>query len=203
MVFVAELKSISAKEQPAALKPMLLLLLALLSTCACALSFEAEELSFRLEKNFWEMDGLFYFSNLSEAPISQNIYFPIPEDSLCLHPKLITLEVSGEDSLANCKLLQQGKGGFTFLLSMPEKHFCTLRIVYRQLLLGDFASYIITTANAWGKPLQFASYKLDVARDLVITKLPFPDAVQNGDTYFWEFYDFTPSSEFRVEFKRN
>jgi hypothetical protein len=181
-------------------KCLLLLMMALSGINLSALSFEAEELSFSLDKGSWELDGLYHFANYRAEAISQTIFFPIPQDSLCLIPTVLKLELADGDSLASCKMLHQSKGSFAFQLNMPGQHFCILRIVYRQELLGNYASYIITTANAWGKPLQFASYMLNVNPELELTKLPFPKPRQEGNSYYWEFYDFSPQTEFYLEF---
>jgi len=148
------------------------------------------------------MDGLFHFANYAEYPSSTSIYFPIPEDSLSLQPELMLLEVV-DDSLATCRLVKQGKGGFSFVLDMPARHFCTLRIAYRQTLLGNTAKYIISTANSWGKPLAYASYVLEVGYGISITKAPFPPQQSCGNEYEWMFENFSPVSEFELEFSYN
>lgn len=167
---------------------------------ACfGISFEAEELCFSLQRGSWEMDGLFHFANYTAEQVSKTIYFPIPEDSLSLHPELLLLEVL-DDSLATCRFLTQGKGGFSFALTMPARHFCSLRIAYRQTLRGNTAKYIISTANSWGKPLVYASYGLRVAEGITVTKLPFPPQASYGSEYEWMFENFSPVSEFELEF---
>jgi hypothetical protein len=181
-------------------KITLLFLIAGFCTSCFALSFEAEELQFYLHKGYWEMDGLFHFANYADSTVSSPIYFPIPEDSLSLHPEILALEVV-EDSLATCMLSSLRTGGFGFVLSMPAKHFCTLRIAYRQVLKGNIATYIISTANSWGKPLGFAGYTLKVAAGISITKLPFPLQQHYGETYYWDFTDFRPECEFEVHFR--
>ena len=181
------------------MKLLLSLLLAIVCLGLTALSFEAEELNFKLAKGYWEMDGLFHFASYVDEAVSIPIFFPIPADSLCLQPKLLALEVM-EDSLASVSLTSQTKSGLYFVVNMPPQHFCTVRIAYSQELLGKSASYIITTANAWGKPLNFASYKLVVDNGITVNKLPFPAQTQTEEGYYWEFYNFSPKGEFELEF---
>jgi hypothetical protein len=183
-------------------KPSFVLLLLCLCAIGFGISFEAEELSFNLRPGYWEMDGLFHFANYAAEEVSKTIYFPIPEDSLSLHPELLMLEVL-DDSLASCRLLSQGAGGFSFALVMPARHFCTMRIAYRQELRGNKAKYIISTANSWGKPLTFASYVLNVANGISITKTPFPPQQSCGGEFEWMFENFSPVSEFELEFSYN
>ncbi|MDD4309486.1 MAG: hypothetical protein PHO32_03835 [Candidatus Cloacimonetes bacterium] len=184
------------------MKFVLLLLFTLVTIASFALSFEAEELRFSLQPGFWEMEGLYHFANHTDEPISQVIFFPIPADSLCAVPTISKVELAEPDSLASCVFVQQNNAGFYFRLSMPEKHFCTVQIVYKQVLSGNYASYIITSANKWGKPLSFASYSLVFAHGITITELPFPVQQQGNTGYFWEFYDFSPQGEFLVRFNR-
>lgn len=177
-----------------------LLFLALIAGVDCsALSFEAEELDFTLHLDSIELDGLYHFANYADSCISQLIYFPVPEDSLCLEPELLMLEVV-EDSLSTCELIDQGKQGLNFVLEMPQRSFCTLRIKYRQQLLGNYARYIITTANGWGRPLPYAKYCLKVADEVKLLSLPFPDPQGSEGQYWWEFEDFSPQQEFELQF---
>ncbi len=178
---------------------LLALFLLVSATTGAALSFEAEELKFTLKPGSWEVDGLFYFANYAETTFSGPIFFPVQVDSLCPAPELLTLEIA-QDSAGKCKLLSQSKAGFSFNLEVPELHNCTLHLVYRQELKGDVATYIITSARAWGQPLEFASYDLWVDPDLQITQFPFPPPDQLENPYHWEFLEFTPDKEFRVRF---
>lgn len=178
---------------------LFVLFLIVSATYGAALSFEAEELQFTLQPGYWEVDGLFYFANYAETTFSGPIFFPVPVDSLSLAPELLTLEIT-EDSDAKCRLLSQSRAGFSFNLEIPELHFCTLHLVYRQELKGDSATYIITSARAWGQPFEYASYDLRVDPALQITELPFPLQEYNDNCYHWEILDFTPDTEFRVRF---
>ena len=177
-----------------------LLVLAVLTAVNClALSFEAEELDFVLRLDSLELDGLYYFANYADSGIEQLICFPIPVDSLCLEPELLKLEVV-DDSLAGCRLIEKGRQGFNFILAMPARSFCTLRINYKQPLRGNYARYILTTANGWGRPLPYARYSLKVADEVKLLSLPFPDSHGSGGRYCWEFGDFRPESEFDLKF---
>jgi len=165
-----------------------------------ALSFEAEELDFYLESDLWKMDGLFHFANYDTVAVTKLIYFPVVCDSLCLPVKINTLAIQ-DSSGAEVTLLKQTKNGFTFLLSLPALSFCTLRIDYSQILQGNYAKYIITTANSWGRALPYAKYTLHPGKNVQISSLPFPVQKQEGRNYIWEFYDFSPDKEFEVTFQ--
>ncbi len=165
----------------------------------CALSFEAEELDFTLHLDSFELDGLYYFANYADSSISQVVSFPVPVDSLCLLPELLKLEVV-DDSLSACRLISKGKQGFMFMLEMPARSFCTVRISYKQQLFGDYARYIITTANGWGRPLPYAKYSLKVDDEVKLLSLPFPDPQGSEGQYTWEFCDFSPETEFELKF---
>lgn len=177
----------------------LVLLLLLCALNLVALSFEAEELDFTLGKGFWEMDGLFHFTNYDDSTYIGAIFFPIPQDSLALHPELTQLEVveSGE---AKCKFIAQNEHGFSFQLTMPAKHFCTLRIAYRQVLKGNSATYIISTANSWDAPLSYAKYRLKLLDGITLTKAPFSLQSADNNVYTWEFTNFRPQTEFNLGF---
>jgi hypothetical protein len=165
-----------------------------------ALSFEAEELDFYLENDLWEMDGLFHFANYDSLSTRELIYFPVPSDSLCLPAKIKTLAIQ-DNSGAEVTPLKQTKDGFTFFLSLPALSFCSLHINYTQALKSNYAKYIITTSNSWGRPLPYAKYTLHPGIKVQISSLPFPLQKQEERNYIWEFYDFTPDKEFEVTFQ--
>ena len=165
-----------------------------------ALTFEAEKLDFYLESDLWEMDGLFHFANYDTVAVKELIYFPVVCDSLCLAVKIKTIAIK-DSSGAEVTLLKQTKDGFTFFLSLPALSFCSLHINYTQTLKSNYAKYIITTANSWGRPLHFAKYTLHPGINVQISSLPFPVQKQEGRNYIWEFYDFSPDKEFEVTFQ--
>lgn len=181
------------------MKWILLVLVVFAGVNYCALSFEAEELDFTLHLDNLMLDGLYHFANYADSSISRVIMFPVPVDSLCLEPELLSLAVVN-DSLSTCQLLGKGKQGFSFMLTMPERSFCTLRISYKQQLRGNYARYIITTANGWGKPLPYAKYSLTVADEVKLLELPFPAPQRSEGHYYWEFSDFSPTREFELKF---
>ena len=181
------------------MKLVCVVLLLTFSLHLAALSFEAEELDFSLGKGFWEMDGLFHFVNYSDEAYGGAIFFPIPQDSLALHPQILALELV-EGTEASCKMLNQNDNGFSFLLNLPAQYFCTLRIAYRQELKGNSACYIISTANSWDAPLSYARYRLKLQEGISLSKPPFPLQAVDNNVYTWEFTDFRPQTEFRLEF---
>jgi len=165
-----------------------------------ALTFEAEELDFYLENDLWEMDGLFHFANYDSLSTHKLIFFPVPSDSLCLLPKIKAIAIQDSNG-AEVTMLNQAKNGFTFLLSLPALSFCSLHLDYTQTLKSNYAKYIITTTNSWGRPLPYAKYTLHPGINVQISSLPFPVQKQEGRNYIWEFYDFAPEKEFEVIFQ--
>ena len=98
-------------------------------------------------------------------------------------------------------MLNQAKKGFTFLLSLPALSFCSLHLDYTQTLKSNYAKYIITTTNSWGRPLPYAKYTLHPGINVQIRSLPFSVQKQEGGNYIWEFFDFAPEKEFEVTFQ--
>ena len=177
----------------------LLLLLAEIMMLS-ALTFEAEELNFYLENDLWEMDGLFHFANYDSLSTHKLIFFPVPSDSLCLPPKIKAIAIQDSNG-AEVTMLNQAKKGFTFLLSLPALSFCSLHLDYTQTLKSNYAKYIITTTNSWGRPLPYAKYTLHPGINVQIRSLPFSVQKQEGRNYIWEFFDFAPEKEFEVTFQ--
>jgi len=164
------------------------------------LSFETEQLVFWLEPGVWRMEGNFGFANFGGTPLRQQILFPIPSDSL----QSIAYDVSvslGADNKP-LQITNINEQGFWFELVLPEYSFDLVHISYTQHLYGNTASYILLSALAWNKPLRYVSYTLHADPILQLSSLPFSNprsaVTEEWNTYQWEFYDFTPRTNFDV-----
>jgi hypothetical protein len=175
------------------------------------LSFEAESVDFSLTRDpgtgnpLWQVDGVYSFSNLSSQPVSQAILFPVPSDSTVSEPYDLRLEwITPGDSLA---LFRDAitPNGFRFRLGMPARSFAQLRIAYKQVLYGNEASYILTSANQWGRPLPSAGFTLFIQAGMEVPEPPFPDpravSTDLGTILSWEFLGFRPEGEFVARFR--
>jgi hypothetical protein len=167
--------------------------------------FTQEDLSFTLSKVLFTLDGDYMFSNYSPEDIVQNIYFPIPADEKTLPAQNITMNVIKPLPGQKVKIMSISPQGFWFELTLPAQTIAVCKIKYEQKLLGKSAKYILLTANSWGKPLEYAKYRLSVSKHVKMTKMPLDNpVVKKGlfhNKYGWEYNNYVPDKDFIVEFE--
>ncbi len=164
--------------------------------------FFREDLSFKLNKEYFVVDGNYYFRNNSSLPITKIMIYPFPEDSLLGNVSAITC-FNIADSISATKKIFDSK--ITFTITIPANNIAIYKIGYRQDLLGSMAKYILTTTHQWKKPFEQASYTL-IAKNINIDSLSYiPDRVesfQDSTIFLWNKKNFMPNMDFEVFFQR-
>ena len=180
----------------------LLIFLFFSSSVRAQLDFFHEELEFGIDSVSFSVKGNYFFRNQSGREIKPVIYFPVgktegknPIDKILVfdqkdpgHP----YRVHVVDSVAD------------FELAIPAFGQKQIVLYYRQQHDGKQVRYILTSTRHWKKPLEFASYKLVIQKNIKIRKFSMkPDKVSDfGNTriYSWEKKNFMPTGEFTVLF---
>lgn len=172
--------------------------------------FEGEKLSFSIQREsptelIWEVEGVYYFSNLSDRPLSTPIAFPIPSSEGLERALINDLHLIDPPDSAAVKLISQSDSGILFRLDLPARGFAALQLSYSQKLIGKQVGYILSTANSWGRPLPYCQIELFVQSGIDLIEPPFPDAQiiqgEEGSVYLWQFVDFVPEGEFVLKLR--
>lgn len=186
------------------MKRHLLLFCLLILTLAgkAQLDFYGEELEFGIDSLYFSVKGNYYFRNQAGREIMPVIYFPFckskwekPVDTMFVfdqsdpgHP----FKVNINDTVANFSLILQ---------PFSQKQVV---IYYRQHHDGQRVCYILTSTRNWGKPLEFATYRLVTSNIIKIQKISMiPDKISdfgNMTIYSWEKKNFMPEDDFTVLF---
>jgi len=172
-------------------------------------NFEGEKLDFHLRPDaktgelIWELDGVYWFSNLSEEPLSQVIAFPVPSDSLCSEAQDLSLKIGSYGDSTYVNLLNQWPQGFSFRLEAPQRRLVAVQISYHQRLQGKTARYVLMTTNSWGRALPLSEISLRVDKSLRVKNISLSDyqlESLEGDALFtWSLSDFVAATDLIVE----
>ena len=172
-------------------------------------SFEGEKLDFHLKPEpgtgnlIWELNGVYWFSNLSQQPVSQVIAFPVPSDSLCSEVRDLSLKVLSYGDSTYVKLVQQWPQGFSFLLEVPQRRLVAVQIGYHQVLQGKTARYVLMSTNSWGRPLPLSEISLRVDKSLEVKSISLPgfhlEFFEGDALYTWSMSDFVADTDLIVE----
>ncbi len=185
-----------------------LLLLACLSLAAAgpgSLEFIQEELEFKLDQDWFKVNGNYWFSNNTGNVVIRQLFFPIPADSLNAPAERVKLKLKDPLPGQKVKILSVSQQGFWFELSLPAQTIAECHISYRQKLKGNSARYVLRSTQSWGKPLELAKYTLITSNKLQVLKLTLSDpeiSVRGGRRCFrWEYQNYLPDTDFEVEFR--
>lgn len=159
-------------------------------------SFFEEHIDFKLDSNFFSINGIYSFYNNSNDKVTQQIIFPF------------AVKIKSIDSI---KIIDLNRGklipyslmvdAVSFSLTILPNDTLDLNIFYRQKTSGK-NTYILTTTQAWGNPLNKAFYTLNVPREMTINSFSYtPDSVkvvEKNSLYKWEKYNFLPKIDFDI-----
>ncbi len=174
---------------------------------SCALSQEVvffkEDITFRLSKEYFVVDGAYWFSNPSDRSVERLIYYPFPVAGK--NSSVDSVDIFDITHGVQPKISNRAQGGFSFILTMRSHDTSLYHIAYRQKVSGDSAMYILRSTQAWNRPLGYAEYKLVVEDSVAISGFSYdPDEVYNiegKNIYVWKRTDFMPRKDFVIHFK--
>lgn len=159
-------------------------------------SFLSEYIDFRIEGDYFSVNGIYLLANFNEKPVYAGIIFPfaLPADMV--------------DSIGVMNLTEARKIAFKkrqrdifFSLSIGPRDSVAVHLYYRQPLVAKNV-YVLSTTGTWGTPLEKAVYTLTTDKDLFIRSFSFsPDSSVTDTlykTYFWNKTDFLPQADFEV-----
>lgn len=168
------------------------------------IEFYREDLTFKIEKNYFSVDGLYYFCNVTDKNQKINILYPFPADST--YGNIDSIFVLLNDSIPIEFYKKENKGIF-FYIKVNKYGTTKYRIKYRQKIKANKAEYILITTQSWKKPFEIVNYKLIVSNNIKITDISYKtDSIKNSATntfYYWQKKDFMPDKNMIIKFEDN
>lgn len=164
------------------------------------LSFDSEELIFRIEENTFYVSGYYHLKNSGLNIIETALYYPFPTDSIFFPVDSVHIfDMTNRSKIEN---INSKSGGVIFDIKIDST--LTLFISYEQKLKYKRAKYILTTTNYWKEPLSKVSYSLITPTDLEITYFSYePDRneiIDDRKIYYWKKMNFMPEKDMEFEF---
>jgi hypothetical protein len=158
--------------------------------------FPAEYIDFKIDSNYFSINGIYTFKNNTDTSVFTEIFFPFAADMSFID----CIQVVNLTSLKPVTYRKRKKG-ISFHLQLGPNGNVDLNISYRQPLARK-NSYILTTTKLWGRPLEKAVYNLTADKNLKIVSFSLkPDSSNVGlvhSTYYWNKQNFTPPADFEV-----
>lgn len=186
------------------MRKIFVLLIALgctLNGMAQEISFFKENITMKLEREYFYVSGKYYYR--SDSPAMMPLFYPYPQDPLYgRSDSLIIFDITNNSSIT---ALDEDSLGARFDIAIQEEPELLIQVSYRQKLLGNKAEYIITTTQLWQQPMEQAYYQLIVPNDISITHFsisPNDSIVTELErVYTWEKFNFMPRKNLVFEFE--
>jgi hypothetical protein len=173
------------------------LLLALAAAPArSALRFDAEVIRLEIRGDTLRVDGTYHFVDPEHRP-STALFYPYPEDSLLGAAWTESLAWHPADDAPWQALPireRPERSGVGWLIRHDGAERFTVRTVYCQRLRTRYARYIVTTTNAWGRPLRSARFELMLPPGMELIESSFPFE-REGEIWVFSAEDFLPAKD--------
>jgi hypothetical protein len=155
--------------------------------------FFGEDITFRLDGFYLDVEGYYWFSNHSGKPIHSNIFYPFPNYS---GEKIDSIRLYNLSAGWEPEFKREGEYGISFDLFIAPLDTVLFQVGYRQKLNGDSAVYILKTTQGWGKPIDHAEFKLIAPDSLIMKKFSYPPdksyLIEKKKIYIWKMKNFMP-----------
>ena len=164
------------------------------------LSFDSEELTFRIDENNFYVSGYYHLISSGLNVIETALYYPFPKDSVFFPADSIKIfDITNKKEIKN---IESKLGGVIFNVEIDSS--LTLFISYKQKLKSKTAKYILTTTKYWKKSLKEVSYCLITPLDMEISYFSYKpnrnEIINNRKIYYWKKKNFMPEKDMEFEF---
>ena len=152
------------------------------------------------------VEGLYVFRGSASPLPAVSLLFPYPDHELVGGAQTLRLEArppGGSWRPLDFQEMPQVPAA-RWRVPLDFGDHLEVRTVYRQELLARHARYIVTTARAWGVPLQQARFEIRLPETVIPTRfsLPFERWDADGDVFrLYEATPFAPDRDVVVEWE--
>lgn len=130
------------------------------------IEFFQEEIILSVNNSEATINGIYYFRNNTDKDGEFPVLFPFHVDSLSLFPHSIKPYIIDSNKVTelNFQLIRDAN---SISIAIPLKSHSTTKwyLDYSQVIKAPKARYIVTSTNAWHKPLKEATYRFVVPAD--------------------------------------
>ncbi len=164
------------------------------------LQFYREDIVFTLSEGRVSTEAIYNFCNLGQNDIKTPLFYPFPDSTLELIDSLVITDLKADTLVP----YREGRSGIFFPVTVKAYGQAAYRVDFRQRLVEQHFTYILTSTETWGRALEFANFELQVPAGITVDSLSYtPDSsfIKNDIQYFfWKKKDFKPKKDFLVLF---
>jgi hypothetical protein len=177
-----------------------ILILILFSPQDQEVRFVRENITMKIERDYFYVTGIYYLQNSDDDRIVLNYPFPKGPEYGAVD-SIFFFNLTSNDTV---KILKSNPERIMFSLDLKVNEETALQISYRQKLNSNVAKYIIRSTHAWQVPLKVAFYQLIVPEYIKINQFSIlPDdslQTQHEMLYYWKKSNYMPKSDMIFQF---
>lgn len=163
--------------------------------------FFREDITFRLDSTYFDVEGYYWFANHSAEMVKSEIFYPFPTGQSGMVDSIRLFNISSGNI---GKYKREGTFGISFSLILAPFDTLLFQIGYRQKVVCNSVIYILQTTQGWGKPIDLAEYKLIVPDYFRIKQFSYqPDKsykMEKYNVYYWKKENFMPDQDMVFNF---
>lgn len=134
--------------------------------------FFKEDVTMTVTDSTSAVSGVYYFRNNTEKDRPFTVMFPFYVDDAISFPHEIRAYTIDEgDTLAIGTEVLDSLNSVRMSIPMKPKEVTVWYLDYTQRIESDYATYILTTTHAWGKPLQEADFRFIIPTNFSILEI--------------------------------
>jgi hypothetical protein len=156
------------------------------------LDFVGEKIDFTLNPDTFNINGIYTFINHSDKKVYSSISFPFAVET----NSVIVKRIFNLTYLTDIEF-KKNKNELTFHLFINAGDTVSINIAYCQPTQENNI-YILTSTQAWSRPLLFAEYSLTVSKKIRIKSFSYTPDKKRGKIYYWKKTNFMPDKEFII-----
>jgi hypothetical protein len=126
--------------------------------------FFGEEIHMAVLEDSVEVMGIYEFRSTVDEDMGLPVFYPYVMDEHHGRARTILVETIDEDT-THVLNFKDRKTGSSWYLDLPAKSSKKVKVVYRQELKANTATYILTTTRVWNAPLEYAHFYVTLPPD--------------------------------------
>ena len=164
--------------------------------------FDSEIVRIFVEEDSLRIDGLYRLVCRDTSSIIPPLFYPDPADSLLGDARTLLLEArcAGEEWQSLPLIEHPQRPGVRWRFPQVGCDSVDVHTVYRQARWANYGRYIVTTTQAWGRPLRHARFEVYLPAGARPVDFSFPfrrQEASNAVYYLFEADDFLPDRDIR------
>lgn len=172
---------------------------------ALPIAFDSEIVRLLVEEDSLRVEGTYRFLCRSTGPSTITLFFPYPEDSLLGAARTAVLEGRAPGGAWEPLRFEEFPSGVRWFVPLDRGDTLEVRTVYRQALRSTYARYIVTSTQAWGRPLSHARFEVYLPEGAELERASFPfelDRAAGGEPFYsFATEQFMPDRDIVVEWR--